>query len=264
MSFPSMKLLEILTLAARPCRRLRPPEGAESVQVTKEVAPMGELALAGIAFVAAHLGVSSTPLRAALVGRIGKRAYLGLYSLLAAVTIVWLVVAYNHASHAHFLWTPTPALRDVPFVVMPIAFTFMLGGFMTRNPTAVGQEGTVAQVGDGAGLLRITRHPFQWAVVMWAAAHMLANGDVASLLFFGSLGALSLWGTFLIDAKKARSLGERWTAFAHATSNVPFAAIAQGRNRFVARELIAPIVAGVVSYAIVIWGHQYVSGVALV
>jgi uncharacterized membrane protein len=225
---------------------------------------MGELALAGIAFVATHLGVSSTPLRALLAGRIGERPYLGVYSLLAVVTLMWLIVAYNHASHADFLWTPTPALRDVPFIVMPIAFAFMLGGFMTRNPTAVGQEKTIGEVGDGAGLLRITRHPFQWAVVMWAAAHMLANGDVASLLFFGSIGALSLWGTFLIDAKKARTMGDRWAAFARATSNVPFVAIAQGRNRFVARELVAPLVAGVALYAIALWGHQYISGVALI
>ena len=224
---------------------------------------MGELALAGIAFVATHLGVSSTPLRATLVGRIGDRAYLGLYSVLAAVTLVWLIVAFNHASHAQFVWAPTPALRHVPFVVMPVAFMFMLGGFMTRNPTAVGQEATVGQVGEGAGMLRITRHPFQWSVVMWAAAHMLANGDVASLLFFGSLGTLALWGTHLIDAKKARTMGEAWTAFARATSNVPFAAIVQGRNRLVVGELIAPFVAGVVLYAIVLWGHVYVSGVAL-
>ena len=70
------------------------------------------------------------------------------------------------------------------------------------------------QVGQGAGLLRITRHPFQWSVVLWAIGHIVANGDVASLLFFGSLGALSLWGSFLIDAKKARTMGADWTAFA--------------------------------------------------
>src|SRR6185369_6689062 len=145
---------------------------------------MGELALAGVLFIGAHLGVSSTPLRASLVRAVGDRAYLGLYSLLAAVTLGFLIFAYGRASHADFLWLPTPALRAVPFVLMPIAFTFLLGGFMTRNPTAVGQEATVTQVGQGAGLVRITRHPFQWSVVLWAIGHIVANGDVASLLFF--------------------------------------------------------------------------------
>ncbi len=54
---------------------------------------MGQLTLASIVFVAAHLGVSSTPLRAALVRAIGDRAYLGVYSLLAAVTLIWLIIA---------------------------------------------------------------------------------------------------------------------------------------------------------------------------
>ncbi|HTK96575.1 MAG TPA: NnrU family protein [Pseudomonadales bacterium] len=221
---------------------------------------MGELALAGVLFIGAHLGVSSTPLRASLVRAVGDRAYLGLYSLLAAVTLGFLIFAYGRASHADFLWLPTPALRAVPFVLMPIAFTFLLGGFMTRNPTAVGQEATVTQVGQGAGLVRITRHPFQWSVVLWAIGHIVANGDVASLLFFGSLGALSLWGSFLIDAKKARTMGADWTAFSVATSNVPFLAIAQSRNRLVPGELALPLLIGFVAYALVLWGHRFVSG----
>ena len=52
---------------------------------------MGELLLAAALFIAAHLGVSSTGLRAALVHRIGERAYLGLYSLLAAATLIYLI-----------------------------------------------------------------------------------------------------------------------------------------------------------------------------
>jgi uncharacterized membrane protein len=221
---------------------------------------MGELALAGALFIGAHLGVSSTPLRALLVRTIGDRAYLGFYSLLAAATLGFLIFAYGRASHADFIWLPTPALRAVPFVLMPIAFTFLLGGFMTRNPTAIGQEAAVKQVGQGAGLLRITRHPFQWSVVLWAIGHIVANGDVASLLFFGSLGTLSLWGSFLIDAKKARTMGADWNAFAAATSNVPFLAIAQSRNALVPRELALPLLVGFVAYGLVLWGHRFVSG----
>lgn len=224
---------------------------------------MGELLLAGIVFVVAHLGVSSTSLRAVLVRTIGERAYLGVYSLLAAVTLVWLIVAYNHASHAEFLWLPSQAARSIPFIVMPIAFTFMLGGFMARNPTAVGQESQVRTVGQGTGLVRITRHPFQWSVVLWSVAHIIANGDVASLVFFGSLGTLSLAGSHLIDLKKARTIGADWGTFAAATSNIPFRAIVQGRNRLVLSELALPLIVGFAAYGLVIWGHAYVSGVAL-
>src|SRR5262245_24903057 len=146
---------------------------------------------------------------------------------------------------------------------MPIAFIFALVGFLTRTPAAVGQEGQVKNVGQGAGLLRITRHPFQWSVVLWASVHIVANADAASLIFFGSLGLVSLIGSFLIDMKKARTMGADWAAFAGATSNVPFVAILRSRNPLVMRELYAPIGVGLVAYVLVLWGHRYISGVAL-
>jgi uncharacterized membrane protein len=222
-----------------------------------------ELIFAGVLFVVAHLGVSSTPLRGVLVRTLGERGYLGVYSLIAVVTLVYLIVTFNGSSHAQFLWAPSSVLRGIAFAVMPIAFVFLLGGFMVRNPTAVGQEAGLATVGEGSGLLRITRHPFQWSVVLWASVHILANGDAASLIFFGSLGTLSLVGTFAIDAKKARAMAAAWSAFASVTSNVPFAAILAGRNRLVLGELWLPLGVGLIGYALLLWGHVYVSGVAL-
>jgi uncharacterized membrane protein len=146
---------------------------------------------------------------------------------------------------------------------MPVALVFMLGGFLAKNPTALGQEAQVKTIGEGTGLVRITRHPFQWAVVLWATAHILANADAASVVFFGSLGLLSLLGTFLIDVKKARAMGADWTQFARVTSNIPFVAILAGRNRLVWGELRLPIIIGLAGYALLLWGHVYVSGVAL-
>jgi len=223
---------------------------------------MGELLLAGVLFLAAHLGVSSTPLRGAMIRTIGERAYLGVYSLMAVVTLVYLIAVYNHTSHVEFLWMPSAALRGIAFLIMPFAFIFLLGAFMTPNPTAIGQESAIKVA--GAGLIRITRHPLQWAIVFWAIAHIIANGDIASLLFFGALGTLSLAGTFLIDVKKARTMGADWTGFASTTSNVPFVAIVQSRNHLVLRELILPIVVGFGIYALVLWGHVWVSGVPLI
>jgi uncharacterized membrane protein len=226
-------------------------------------AGLHELLFAGVLFVAAHLGISSTPLRDLLVRRLGQRGYLGLYSLIAVVTLVYLIMAFNGSSHAQFLWTPSPALRGLALLVMPVALVLLLGGFLVRNPTAVGQEAGLATIGEGSGLLRITRHPFQWSVVLWAGVHILANGDAASLVFFGSLGTLSLVGTFAIDAKKARAAGGDWAAFAKVTSNVPFAAILSGRSRLVVGELWLPLALGLVGYVVLLWGHVYVSGVAL-
>jgi uncharacterized membrane protein len=61
--------------------------------------------------------------------------------------------------------------------------------------------------------------------------HVIVNGDLASLIFFGSLLVLAVVGTLAIDAKRRRNFGEQWSRFANVTSDVPFAAIAAGRNR---------------------------------
>jgi uncharacterized membrane protein len=225
---------------------------------------MNQLALAAVLFVVTHLGISSTPLRGVLVRTIGERGYLGLYSVIAFAAIIFLVVTFNRTAQFDYLWGPDPTLRWVPLVVMPIAFIFLLGGFLTRNPTAVGQEAQVKVVGEGSGLVRITRHPFQWAVVLWAVTHIIANGDLASLVFFGSFGAVSFLGTFLMDRKKAVQLGADWQAFAGVTSNIPFAAILTGRNRLVLSELWQPMLIGLAGYALLLWGHEFVSGVALI
>jgi uncharacterized membrane protein len=76
-----------------------------------------------------------------------------------------------------------------------------------------------------------------WGVALWAAAHIAANGDLASVLLFASLAALALLGTLLIDRKYAARRGADWERFAAATSNLPFAAIASGRQRFVFGEI---------------------------
>lgn len=224
---------------------------------------MGNLILAGAAFLVTHLGISSTPLRGALVRRLGEYGYLALYSLISFATIGWLIVAFNHSPHTRFLWPPAPALHTLAIAVMPVAFVFAIGAFLGKNPSIVGQEKTLQSVGAGTGLIRVTRHPFQWAVVIWALLHILANGDLAALVFFGSLGLVSLLGTTLIDRKKAASLGEDWQRFAGSSSNLPFMAILGGRNRLALGELWLPVVLGLALYALVLWQHKWVSGVSL-
>jgi uncharacterized membrane protein len=221
---------------------------------------MGELIIAGILFPVAHLGISSTPLRGWLVGKIGANGYLGVFSLIAAATLVYLIMAYADAPPAEFLWAPTVAMRWVALLVMPIAMILLLGGFLAPNPTGVGMEDKIKTVGEGTGLTRITRHPLQWSFVLWAVVHVLANGDASTLILCASIAATSFFGTFLMDRKKAATLGEDWARYAAVTSNLPFGAIASGRNRLVAGELVMPVIIGLAGYVLALWGHQWLSG----
>jgi len=229
---------------------------------------MALMLLASVLFLGTHLGISSTNLRGHLVGMVGERGYLGVYSLVALLTLGYLIWVYAALPRYPYLWEPSPILYALPKVIMPFAAILLVGGFMVRNPTAVGMEGSLARGRDAdsltAGLIRVTRHPFQWAVVLWAGAHLLANGDSVSVVFFGTFLVLGLAGGLLIDRKKAARLGDEWEPFARVTSNVPFAAIVAGRNRLAIKELIAPVLVGLVTYVLLYLAHPWLSGVRLV
>ena len=218
--------------------------------------PIALLAVATTAFVGTHF-VSSTPLRGALAGAIGERGYLAVYSLAAFATLGWMIWAYGRAP-VQPLW---PGLRLVPAVLMPFALVFAACAIMSRSPTAIGQAGLLKAPDPARGIIRVTRHPLMWGIILWGAAHALARGDLASLLFFGGFVALAGLGTVLIDARKARGFGADWQRFAAVTSNLPFAAIAAGRNRFAFGE-IGPkrIGVGLALYVALFLAHPYLFG----
>ena len=219
--------------------------------------PLTHLALATIAFLVTHY-VASTPLRAKLVAALGN-AYLGLYSLAAFATLGYMIWAYYRAPSVG-LWH-SPALRYVPLVVMPFALVFVVCGLLTRNPTLVGQEKLLRAEKPARGILRITRHPLMWGFALWAASHILARGDAASVVFFGGFLVLALSGTVLLDRRKSVTLGDDWRRFAAITSNVPFVAIATGRNQFRLGEIGGwKILVGLAFYIAVLFLHPALFG----
>ncbi len=197
------------------------------------MSPMTHLVLATGTLLVTHY-VASTPLRATLVAAMGK-GYLALYSLVAFAAIGWMVWAFYHAPFVN-LWYAV-ALRPVPLVVMPFALVFIVCGLLSRNPTLVGRERLLKAAQPARGILRITRHPMMWGFALWAASHIVARGDAAAVVFFGGFLVLALAGTWLIDRRKAATLGDDWQRFAVVTSNVPFAAIIAGRNQLKLAEI---------------------------
>ena len=214
---------------------------------------MTNLVLATAAFLATHF-VSSTPLRPALVAKLGEWPYRGVYSLIAFVTLGWMIWAYVGAPREP-LWT---GLRHLPVVVMPFAFVLIACGY-SRNPTMVGADKLLQSEDPARGMIRITRHPIMWAIMLWAAAHVLARGELKSLVFFGSFLVLAGVGTILMDRKKAAN--PDWARFAALTSNVPFVAIAQERNRIVWREIgsLRPAI-GLALFALFFALHSWLFG----
>ena len=190
---------------------------------------MTTLVAATLVFLATHF-IASTPLRPLLVNAIGEWPYRGAYSLVALVTLAWMGWAFANAPREP-LWV---GIREMPYLVMPLAFMLIACGY-GRNPTMVGADRLLKSEDPARGIIRITRHPIMWGLMLWAASHILARGDLRSLIFFGGLLLVAALGTILMDARKRRN--PDFARFAAVSSNVPFVAVAQGRNRIVWREI---------------------------
>jgi uncharacterized membrane protein len=217
--------------------------------------------LASAAFVASHLGLSAAPLRGWLVARLGEKGFQGLYALLAVLALGTLIAAYGQASHSVYLWPPAPGLRHLPLLVMPLALFLIVGGVLIPNPSATGMTGALDQPEPARGVPRITRHPVMWGVGLWAAIHIVVNGDLAALLFFGGFLLTALGGAAHLDRRLAAAEGDRWRRFAEVTSFVPFAALLAGRQRWAWAELRRPALWGLGLFVLLFVLHPHLFGV---
>jgi len=223
---------------------------------------MLSLLAAAAFFLAIHLLVSGTRVRDALTGRIGQGPYMGLFSVSSLAGLAWLGIAFASARGQPAYWDLTPLTRQIQLGVQLLAMLLIVPGLTTPNPTSVRQEGALDRADVVKGMLRITRHPFLWGVAIWAAGHLLVNGDPASLVLFGTMLLLALFGTASIDAKRRRALGPKWDAFAAQTSNAPFGAIASGRQKLSLGEIgWWRLLLAVAIWALLAWAHPYLFGV---
>lgn len=218
---------------------------------------MTSLVLASLFFFGIHVFVSGSTLRDRLLARLGEGAYRGLFSILSAAGIVWMAWSYNNAPYLE-LWGSPAALRHIASLLLIPATFLVVAGLTTRNPTAVGAERALAQ--GPVGVVKVTRHPFLWGVALWAFAHILANGDVSSLVFFATFLALAHVGPRQIDAKRARRDPEGWAKFAAQTSATPFRGSLRPSLAEIGWWRIALSLA--LYLVIVFWLHQAVFGVA--
>ncbi|MGM0559480.1 MAG: NnrU family protein [Pseudomonadota bacterium] len=222
---------------------------------------LNELFAAIVLFVGSHLLLSSAAFRTRLLDRLGERGFRLAYSLVALVTFAWALQAYGAAPRIP-LWTPVPALAWVPILIMPFAFILVVAGMSTRAATALGQEEAAKAQDPAPGILRVTRHPFLWGVVLWAVSHIIANGDSASLLLMGGFLVLALGGMHHIDQRREAKLGGAWGPMKLTTSAVPFVAIATGRTRMDWRGIgIWRPVLGLAAYVVFLYLHPLLFGV---
>lgn len=224
---------------------------------------IGNLLLATTCFVGGHFILSSLRLRQYLTSGLGENGFRAVYSFFALATLVWIIAAYGAAPYEE-LWAASMALRHVPVLLMPIACVLVVAAATSRSVTMIGGESLASDPRPVRGIATITRHPSLWGITLWSAGHLAANGDLASLILFGGMALLALGGMAHIDYRRHVTLGSDWGPFAMTTSAIPFLAAIQGRHAIDWRGIgWGRVVAGLALYVLLIFLHQWISGVTL-
>ncbi len=174
------------------------------------------LILGLIIFFGIHLVPSATILRKRLLETLGDNGYRGTFALIAMAGFALIVVGKAYAPYVN-LWVPPAWGRHAAHALMLPALILLPAANMPTN------------------IKRFTRHPMLWGVAIWALAHLLANGDLASLLLFGSFAVYSLFDIWSANRRSEQSSQPRYT---------------------VKKDLIV-VAAGLVAYAVFAFLHPY-------
>ena len=130
-----------------------------------------------IVFLGAHVFVSMRGEREALITRIGRGPYLGLFSLVSIVGLV--LIGYGFARYRAEglipLWYPPAWTRQIVVALMWPASIAVVAAYIP---------------GD---IKRVLKHPMLVGVKLWAFAHLCANGDLGGIILFGSVLAWAVY-----------------------------------------------------------------------
>jgi uncharacterized membrane protein len=207
-----------------------------------------DLALLWVAFAGSHVLLSSERFRPRLAARLGAQGFRGVYSLVALATFVPLVWVYATHKHAGpLLWTtlgPPVIARAANHLLMAVALVLFASSLAPASaaPSAMQLQG--GGVFHVRGMTRITRHPTFVAFALFGIAHLLVNGNLGDVVFFGGFPLYSWIGARHQDTRMARERAAYRDVIAH-TSVLPFGAILAGRQSLIVRELpVAGMVVG--------------------
>ncbi|MCC6888915.1 MAG: NnrU family protein [Hyphomicrobiales bacterium] len=134
-------------------------------------------------FFATHTFTTLRRPRAAVVANLGDVAYKGLYSFISLIGLVLIVYGFARYSAAGAIevWSPPRWLRHVNNLLLWPAMVCLAAAYIP---------------GD---IKRVLKHPMLVGIMLWAFGHLLANGDLGSIILFGSFLAWAAYdrATFL-------------------------------------------------------------------
>lgn len=190
---------------------------------------MALLLLGLVLFLGTHAFTMARAPRAALVARLGEGPYKGLYSLLSVAGIALIAIGFGRYRAAGYIpvWDPPVWTRHIGLLLNWPAFVMVVAAYFPGR------------------IKRALKHPMLAGVKLWAAAHLLGNGDLGAILLFGAILAWAVAAR--ISAKRRDEAGDH---------GGPLSAPASPRN-----DLIAVAIGTAVWLAFLFRLHSWLIGV---
>jgi uncharacterized membrane protein len=144
------------------------------------------LILGLILFLGAHsVRVVADNWRAETIAAWGDKAFKGVYTLVSILGFYLLVVGYGEARLQPLaLWNPPIFTRHISMLLMLLSSILLIATYIPSNHFK----------------MRL-RHPMVLSVKVWALSHLLANGNLADLVLFGSF---LIWAVLNFRSARAR------------------------------------------------------------
>ncbi|MBV2186799.1 MAG: NnrU family protein [Rhizobium sp.] len=147
------------------------------------------LILGIILFIGTHMVRIVAPgFRRAMIEKLGESGWKAGHGIASTISLVVLILGWRQAPVVD-LWFPPTGMTHLTLTLMLIAMICLAAGVLPAGHIATR-----------------TKHPMVLSVKIWALAHLLSNGDLASVLLFGSFLA---WGVIArISLKRRQRAGE--------------------------------------------------------
>jgi len=147
---------------------------------------MTQLILGLILFLGAHsVRIWADGWRNQTIEAYGEKAFKGVYALVSILGFYFLVVGYGEARlQTVALWNPPIFTKHISMLLMLLSSILLMATYIPRNHFKM-------RLG----------HPMVLSVKVWALSHLLANGNLADLVMFGSF---LIWAVLNFRSARAR------------------------------------------------------------
>lgn len=173
---------------------------------------IGWLTFSGVfvLFFATHSIPVRPPVKRRLVNYLGPRGFTTAYAMLSILMLALLIWATQQAPFV-LLWAEAPWHRPVVWLGMLVACAIFAASIGRPNPFSFGGRNNETFNPSNSGIIGYLHHPLLGVLALWAALHLLMNGDLAHVILFGTLAFFAFFGQRIVDMRNKRVLGvENW------------------------------------------------------